>query len=58
MHFAWLTDDITTSGAIGDPRPAERQRGEDIIELTVAKTARVLEEICSFEMPIPADSPD
>jgi len=58
MHFAWLTEDITTSGAIGDPRPAERQRGEDIIELTVAKTARVLEEICSFEMPIPADSPD
>jgi creatinine amidohydrolase len=57
MHYAWLTDDITTSGAIGDPRPARRERGEDIVELTVAKTARVLEEICSFEMPIPADSP-
>jgi creatinine amidohydrolase len=58
MHFAWLTEDVTMSGAIGDPRPAVRERGEDIVELTVAKAARVLEEICAFEMPVPAGETD
>jgi hypothetical protein len=39
-------------------RPAVRERGEDIVELTVAKAARVLEEICAFEMPVPAGETD
>jgi hypothetical protein len=39
-------------------RPAVRERGKDIVELTVAKAARVLEEICAFEMPVPAGETD
>jgi hypothetical protein len=39
-------------------RPAVRERGEDIVELTVAKAARVLEEICAFGMPVPAGETD
>ena len=56
MMFAWSTHDITTTGAIGDPRPATRERGDDIVELTVDKIAQALEEICRFEMPVPAGS--
>ena len=56
VMFAWSTHDITTSGAIGDPRPATRERGADIIELTVERCAEILTEIAGFEMPIPAGS--
>lgn len=54
VGFAWTTDDITTSGAIGDPRRATRERGDDIIRLTVERCAEILREIATFEMPIPA----
>lgn len=56
VKFAWLTDDVSASGVIGDPRPASADRGKDIIELTVAKVAAALEEICRFEMPVPASA--
>jgi creatinine amidohydrolase/Fe(II)-dependent formamide hydrolase-like protein len=54
IPFTWVTDDISTTGAIGDPSPATADRGHDIIELSVAKIAATLEEICRFEMPTPA----
>jgi creatinine amidohydrolase/Fe(II)-dependent formamide hydrolase-like protein len=56
IKFAWLTHDVSSSGAIGDPRPAEASRGEDLRERTVKKVAATLEEICTFEMPSPASS--
>jgi creatinine amidohydrolase len=56
VMFAWSTHDITTTGAIGDPRPATRERGDDIIALTVERCAEILTEIAGFEMPIPAGS--
>jgi creatinine amidohydrolase len=58
VMFAWSTHDITTTGAIGDPRPATRERGDDIIRLTVERCAEILTEIARFEMPIPAGSDD
>jgi creatinine amidohydrolase len=58
VMFAWSTHDITTTGAIGDPRPATRERGDDIIRLTVERCAEILTEIAGFEMPIPAGSDD
>jgi creatinine amidohydrolase/Fe(II)-dependent formamide hydrolase-like protein len=54
IPFTWTTDDVSSSGAIGDPRPATVERGRDIVELSVAKVALALEEICRFEMPTPS----
>jgi creatinine amidohydrolase/Fe(II)-dependent formamide hydrolase-like protein len=54
IPFTWTTDDVSSSGAIGDPRPATVERGRDIVELSVAKIALALEEICRFEMPTPS----
>ena len=54
IPFAWSTDDISATGAIGDPRSATVERGREIVELSVAKIAKALEEICRFEMPAPA----
>ncbi len=54
IPFAWSTDDITSTGAIGDPRGATVERGREIVELSVAKIVAALEEICRFEMPEPA----
>ncbi len=54
IPFAWSTHDVSTTGAIGDPRAATVERGREIVELSVAKIALALEEICTFEMPTPA----
>jgi creatinine amidohydrolase/Fe(II)-dependent formamide hydrolase-like protein len=54
IPFAWSTHDVSSTGAIGDPRAATAERGRDIVELSVAKIALALEEICRFEMPEPA----
>ena len=56
IPFAWSTDDISATGAIGDPRSATAERGREIVELSVDKIAKALEEICRFEMPVPAGS--
>jgi creatinine amidohydrolase len=57
IPFAWSTDDVSATGAIGDPRDATVERGREIVELSVAKIAAALEEICRFEMPQPAGGP-
>jgi creatinine amidohydrolase/Fe(II)-dependent formamide hydrolase-like protein len=54
IPFAWVTSDVTATGAIGDPRGATVERGREIVERSVAKIALALEEICRFEMPEPA----
>jgi creatinine amidohydrolase len=54
IPFAWSTDDVSATGAIGDPRSATVERGREIVELSVAKIALALDEICRFEMPAPA----
>jgi creatinine amidohydrolase/Fe(II)-dependent formamide hydrolase-like protein len=57
MAFAWKTEELSTTGAIGDPRAADAERGADTLERTTARLAHVLAEMCSFEMPRPAGSP-
>ncbi|MFN8224284.1 MAG: creatininase family protein [Gaiellales bacterium] len=57
IPFTWVTSDISATGAIGDPSLASAERGREIVELSVEKIARTLEEICSFEMPTPAGAP-
>jgi creatinine amidohydrolase len=54
IPFAWSTHDVSATGAIGDPRSATVERGREIVELSVAKIALALEEICRFEMPVPS----
>jgi creatinine amidohydrolase len=54
IPFAWSTDDVSATGAIGDPAIASAERGREIVELSVEKIALALEEICRFEMPTPA----
>lgn len=51
VTYAWLTDDLSSSGALGDPRRATVERGDAIIESTVARLAEVLVEMARFEMP-------
>jgi len=54
VPFAWSTEELSASGAIGDPRRADAERGDDIAERTAARLAEVLVEIARFEMPRPA----
>lgn len=54
IPFAWSTHDVSSTGAIGDPRAATAERGREIVEVSVAKIALALEEMCRFEMPTPA----
>jgi creatinine amidohydrolase/Fe(II)-dependent formamide hydrolase-like protein len=57
IPFAWSTHDVSVTGAIGDPRGAGPERGREIVELSIAKIALVLEEMCRFEMPTPSGAP-
>jgi creatinine amidohydrolase/Fe(II)-dependent formamide hydrolase-like protein len=54
VTFAWVTEELSVAGTIGDPRPATFERGRAAVEATVARLADVLAEISRFEMPIPA----
>lgn len=53
VTFAWLTGELSVAGNLGDPRRATLERGERIIEGTVARLAEVLREMATFEMPRP-----
>jgi creatinine amidohydrolase len=54
VTYAWLTGEISPAGNLGDPRRATLERGEAIIEATVARLVEVLREMATFEMPLPA----
>lgn len=56
VGFAWKTEELSLSGAIGDPRGADAERGEAVAEHTTARLAEILIEIARFEMPRPAES--
>ena len=51
VTYAWLTHEISPTGNLGDPRRATLERGEAIIEATVARLVEVLREMATFEMP-------
>ena len=54
VAFAWRTEELSATGAIGDPRRADADRGRDIADRTAGRLAEVLAEIARFEMPRPA----
>jgi creatinine amidohydrolase len=56
VAFAWTTEELSATGAIGDPRAADAERGSDTAERTADRLAEVLAEIARFEMPRPAGS--
>lgn len=48
---AWLTDDLSASGVLGDPTAASPELGRAVVEHQVAALAEVLLEIKSFAFP-------
>jgi creatinine amidohydrolase len=56
VTFAWLSQDVSATGVMGDPRKSKPERGAGTADLIVAKLADVLCEMATFEMPTPAGS--
>lgn len=56
VTFAWLSQDVSTTGVMGDPRKSTPERGRGTADLIVEKLTGVLCEMARFQMPIPAGS--
>ncbi|WP_261164308.1 creatininase family protein [Microbacterium sp. Marseille-Q6965] len=54
---AWVTDDVSASGTIGDPTAASRETGDLIVASQVGMLAEVLEEVRAFAFPTLVPSP-
>jgi creatinine amidohydrolase len=54
VTFAWLSEDVSATGVMGDPRKSTPERGRKTADLIVDKLAAVLCEMATFEMPMPA----
>jgi creatinine amidohydrolase len=48
---AWLTNDVSASGVLGDPRRANRELGQAVLDHLVTTLAEALLEIRSFAFP-------
>jgi creatinine amidohydrolase len=46
--FAWLTRDISTSGVMGDPRPATAENGTRWLDQASTRLAAALEAMCRY----------
>ena len=46
--MAWVTRDLSTTGAVGDPRKADAAVGEAILDHLAEGVARLFGEICRF----------
>lgn len=49
LPFAWTTQDLSQSGVIGDPTPANSEKGAQLLESLVAGWVQVLSEIYRFQ---------
>lgn len=58
VSTAWITDDLSTSGVIGDPTTASLELGRAIVEHQVAGLAEVLLEVQSFAFPKRSHAPN
>jgi creatinine amidohydrolase len=54
VTFAWLSQDVSATGVMGDPRKATPERGRKTADMIVEKLTGVLCEMARFEMPSPA----
>ena len=56
VTFAWLSQDVSATGVMGDPRKSTPERGRKTADMIVEKLTGVLCEMARFEMPTPAGS--
>lgn len=54
VTFAWLAEDVSMTGVMGDPRKSTATRGRTTADTITKKLADVLCEMAEFEMPSPA----
>ena len=48
--MGWMTQDVNSSGAIGDPRYASAEKGEEAIDFAAKRLARLLSEVSAFPL--------
>lgn len=58
VTYAWLAEDISRAGNMGDPGRASAELGGEIRGLVVTRLAEVLTEMATFEMPVPGGASD
>ncbi|NEO28167.1 MAG: creatininase family protein [Kamptonema sp. SIO4C4] len=51
LPFAWVTQDLTRSGVIGDATTASKEKGDRLLASVAAGWVQVLEEIYHFQQP-------
>jgi creatinine amidohydrolase len=54
LTFAWLTQDLSTNGVLGDATTADAAKGERFLNDAAAQTAALLRDISVFEFAAPA----
>jgi creatinine amidohydrolase len=57
LPFAWLTNDLTVSGALGDATAATEQIGADLMESLAAGWAKLIGELHAFRQPAASKGP-
>jgi len=53
LPFAWVTQDLTRSGVLGDPTVATKEKGDRILESVSTGWVEVITEIYKFQQPQP-----
>lgn len=51
LPFAWVTQDISQSGVMGDPLPATREKGDRLLAALSHSWVRVIENLYTFAPP-------
>ncbi len=54
-EFAWLSDDLSPTGVVGDPTLATSDKGQEHFSAAVAHIARAIAEASRFSFPRSAD---
>jgi creatinine amidohydrolase len=57
LPFAWLTNDLTVSGALGDATAATEQIGAELMESLAAGWAKLIGELHAFRQPAASKGP-
>lgn len=57
VQFGWCSDDLSTTGAVGDPTLADADLGRRLVDGAVATLGDALAEVAAFEFPVPGGGP-
>jgi creatinine amidohydrolase len=57
LPFAWLTNDLTESGTLGDATAATEQIGADLMESLADGWAKLIGELHAFQPPRTSKGP-